>query len=76
MQFIFSPLFIGVFLATLVTLEGRPSEVVPKLQQVMSNDFEMLLILLEFVSKGEIKVEIETLKNVKDGKKLEVLHLA
>ncbi|KAF8007105.1 hypothetical protein BT93_K1186 [Corymbia citriodora subsp. variegata] len=32
-QFIFSPLFIGVFLATLVTLEGRPSDVVPKLQQ-------------------------------------------
>ncbi|XP_030463814.2 protein sym-1 [Syzygium oleosum] len=32
-QFIFSPLFIGFFLATLVTLEGRPSDVVPKLQQ-------------------------------------------
>ncbi|KAK6942112.1 Mpv17/PMP22 [Dillenia turbinata] len=32
-QFIFSPTFIGVFLATLVTLEGRPSQVVPKLQQ-------------------------------------------
>ncbi|KAK4777472.1 hypothetical protein SAY87_017659 [Trapa incisa] len=32
-QFIFSPLFIGFFLATLVTLEGRPSQVVPKLQQ-------------------------------------------
>ncbi|KAJ6363601.1 hypothetical protein OIU78_003722 [Salix suchowensis] len=32
-QFVFSPIFIGVFLSTLVTLEGRPSEVVPKLQQ-------------------------------------------
>ncbi|KAK7396091.1 hypothetical protein VNO78_16842 [Psophocarpus tetragonolobus] len=32
-QFLFSPIFIGVFLATLVTLEGRPSEAVPKLKQ-------------------------------------------
>ncbi|GAB2221693.1 hypothetical protein Droror1_Dr00012878 [Drosera rotundifolia] len=32
-QFIFSPIFIGVFLSALVTLEGRPAEVVPKLQQ-------------------------------------------
>ncbi|KAL4557356.1 hypothetical protein LXL04_035532 [Taraxacum kok-saghyz] len=32
-QFIFAPAFIGVFLSTLVTLEGRPSQVVPKLQQ-------------------------------------------
>ncbi|KAH9738683.1 peroxisomal membrane 22 kDa (Mpv17/PMP22) family protein [Citrus sinensis] len=32
-QFLFSPIFIGVFLSTLVTLEGRPSEVLPKLQQ-------------------------------------------
>lgn len=32
-QFVFSPIFIGVFLSTLLTLEGRPSEVVPKLQQ-------------------------------------------
>lgn len=32
-QFIFAPIFIGVFLSTLVTLEGRPSEVIPKLQQ-------------------------------------------
>ncbi|GAB4843990.1 hypothetical protein Ancab_013954 [Ancistrocladus abbreviatus] len=32
-QFIFSPIFIGVFLSTLIVLEGRPSEVVPKLQQ-------------------------------------------
>ncbi|PSS15753.1 Protein sym-1 like [Actinidia chinensis var. chinensis] len=32
-QFLFSPIFIGVFLSTLITLEGRPSEVVPKLQQ-------------------------------------------
>ncbi|KAH7556855.1 hypothetical protein ACOSQ2_026391 [Xanthoceras sorbifolium] len=32
-QFLFSPIFIGVVLSTLVTLEGRPSQVVPKLQQ-------------------------------------------
>lgn len=32
-QFLFSPTFIGVFLATLVTLEGRPSQAIPKLQQ-------------------------------------------
>ncbi|XP_057437871.1 protein sym-1 [Lotus japonicus] len=32
-QFIFSPIFIGVFLASLVTLEGSPSLVVPKLKQ-------------------------------------------
>ncbi|KAK9289714.1 hypothetical protein L1049_007873 [Liquidambar formosana] len=32
-QFVFSPIFIGVFFSTLVTLEGRPSQVVPKLQQ-------------------------------------------
>ncbi|KAL0908993.1 hypothetical protein M5K25_023511 [Dendrobium thyrsiflorum] len=32
-QFFFSPIFIGVFLCALVTLEGRPSQVVPKLQQ-------------------------------------------
>ncbi|KAL2553387.1 protein sym-1 [Forsythia ovata] len=32
-QFLFAPTFIGVFLSTLVTLEGKPSNVVPKLQQ-------------------------------------------
>ncbi|KAM7479562.1 hypothetical protein LguiA_027775 [Lonicera macranthoides] len=32
-QFIFAPIFIGVFLSTLMTLEWRPSEVIPKLQQ-------------------------------------------
>ncbi|GLT88000.1 hypothetical protein SLE2022_060460 [Rubroshorea leprosula] len=32
-QFIFSPIFIGVFLATLMTLEGKPEQVVPKLEQ-------------------------------------------
>ncbi|KAL6272224.1 hypothetical protein ACE6H2_022916 [Prunus campanulata] len=32
-QFIFSPIFIGVFLSTLMTLEGKSSQVVPKLQQ-------------------------------------------
>ncbi|KAJ3684356.1 hypothetical protein LUZ61_013520 [Rhynchospora tenuis] len=32
-QFLFSPVFIGVFMSLLVTLEGKPSHVVPKLQQ-------------------------------------------
>ncbi|XP_010520630.1 PREDICTED: protein sym-1, partial [Tarenaya hassleriana] len=32
-QFIFSPIFVGVFLSALVTLEGKPSQVMPKLQQ-------------------------------------------
>ncbi|XP_027107038.1 protein SYM1 isoform X1 [Coffea arabica] len=32
-QFLFSPIFIGFFLSTLVTLEGRPSQVIPKLEQ-------------------------------------------
>lgn len=32
-QFLFSPIFIGVFLSSLVTLEGRPSQAVPKLKQ-------------------------------------------
>ncbi|XP_004303336.1 PREDICTED: protein sym-1 [Fragaria vesca subsp. vesca] len=32
-QFLFSPMFIGVFLSALMTLEGRPSQVIPKLQQ-------------------------------------------
>ncbi|MQM17572.1 hypothetical protein Taro_050545, partial [Colocasia esculenta] len=32
-EFVFSPIFIGVFLSSLITLEGRPSQVLPKLQQ-------------------------------------------
>ncbi|KGN59408.1 protein sym-1 [Cucumis sativus] len=32
-QFIFTPVFIGVFLSGLLTLEGRPSDIIPKLQQ-------------------------------------------
>ncbi|KAK4757354.1 hypothetical protein SAY87_018655 [Trapa incisa] len=32
-QFIFTPVFLVAFLSTLVTLEGKPSQVVPKLQQ-------------------------------------------
>ncbi|KAL0357644.1 UNVERIFIED_CONTAM: protein Mpv17 [Sesamum calycinum] len=32
-QFLFAPTFIGIFLSTLVTLEGKPSNVIPKLQQ-------------------------------------------
>lgn len=35
LQFIFSPVFISVILSTLVTLEGKPSQVVSKLQQVV-----------------------------------------
>ncbi|KAK7290739.1 hypothetical protein RIF29_05373 [Crotalaria pallida] len=32
-QFLFAPIFIGIFLSTLVTLEGKPSQAVPKLKQ-------------------------------------------
>ncbi|KAJ4780131.1 Protein Mpv17 [Rhynchospora pubera] len=32
-QFLFSPVFIGVFMSLLVTLEGKPSHVMPKLKQ-------------------------------------------
>ncbi|KAJ3681023.1 hypothetical protein LUZ60_015512 [Juncus effusus] len=32
-QFIFSPIFIGVFMSLLVSLEGKPSLVMPKLKQ-------------------------------------------
>lgn len=32
-QFLFAPTFVAVFLSSLVTLEGRSSEVIPKLQQ-------------------------------------------
>ncbi|GFP88525.1 protein sym-1 [Phtheirospermum japonicum] len=32
-QFIFAPIFIGTFLSALLTLEGRPSHAIPKLQQ-------------------------------------------
>ncbi|KAF5189215.1 Mpv17, partial [Thalictrum thalictroides] len=32
-QFLFSPTFIGFFLCSLLTLEGRPSQIMPKLQQ-------------------------------------------
>ncbi|MED6165693.1 hypothetical protein PIB30_102075 [Stylosanthes scabra] len=32
-QFLFSPIFIAVFLATLVTLERGPSQAIPKLKQ-------------------------------------------
>ncbi|KAK4362645.1 hypothetical protein RND71_017886 [Anisodus tanguticus] len=32
-QFLFAPIFVGVFLSSLVTLEGRSSLVIPKLQQ-------------------------------------------
>ncbi|XP_057545069.1 protein sym-1-like [Amaranthus tricolor] len=32
-QFFFAPIFIGTFLSALMTLEGRPSQIVPKLKQ-------------------------------------------
>ncbi|XP_055827385.1 protein sym-1 [Solanum dulcamara] len=32
-QFLFAPIFVGVFLSSLVTLEGRSSQLIPKLQQ-------------------------------------------
>lgn len=47
MQFLFAPTFIGIFLSTLVTLEGRPSHVIPKLQQVFLNIYSFCLLNLE-----------------------------
>ncbi|KAF8052257.1 hypothetical protein N665_1582s0013 [Sinapis alba] len=32
-QFVFAPIFVGVFLSAVVTLEGKPSHVIPKLKQ-------------------------------------------
>ncbi|KAH9295412.1 hypothetical protein KI387_039000, partial [Taxus chinensis] len=32
-QFLFSPIFIGIFFSSLLTLEGRSSEILPKLRQ-------------------------------------------
>ncbi|KAG9146398.1 hypothetical protein Leryth_020128 [Lithospermum erythrorhizon] len=32
-QFVFAPMFIGVFFTALMTLEGKPLQVIPKLQQ-------------------------------------------
>ncbi|KAG7555863.1 Mpv17/PMP22 [Arabidopsis suecica] len=32
-QFVFAPIFVGVFLSAVVTLEGKPSNAIPKLQQ-------------------------------------------
>ncbi|RRT57617.1 hypothetical protein BHE74_00010816 [Ensete ventricosum] len=32
-QFVFAPIFIGVFLSSVVALEGRPSQIKQKLQQ-------------------------------------------
>uniref|UniRef100_A0A453KC65 Uncharacterized protein n=1 Tax=Aegilops tauschii subsp. strangulata TaxID=200361 RepID=A0A453KC65_AEGTS len=45
-QFIFSPVFIGVFMSLLVTLEGKPSLVVPKLKQgvVLFIDRELAIV--------------------------------
>lgn len=34
MQFLFSPAFVAAFFASLLTLEGRPKDIVPKLKQV------------------------------------------
>lgn len=45
-QFLFSPAFIGVFMALLVTLEGKPSEVMPKLKQVIYFFYLFFFLLL------------------------------
>jgi hypothetical protein len=34
LQFLFSPAFVALFFASLLTLEGRPKDIVPKLKQV------------------------------------------
>lgn len=48
MQFIFAPIFIGVFLSTLVTLEGKPSNVIPKLKQVMLQVIPNVMMFTKF----------------------------
>ncbi|TXG70130.1 hypothetical protein EZV62_005065 [Acer yangbiense] len=55
-QFLFAPTFIGVFLSTLVTLEGRPSQVVPQLQQVLAANFVSVAwnVILSFKAHKEI----------------------
>ena len=58
MQFLFSPMFIGVFLSVLVTLEGRPEHVIPKLQQVELHEYIL------FTASTIFPVCVETLKAV------------
>nr|XP_048321803.1 protein sym-1 isoform X2 [Ziziphus jujuba var. spinosa] len=57
-QFLFSPIFIGVFLSTLMTLEGRASQIVPKLQQfqVLAANFVALIwnVILSFKAHREV----------------------
>ncbi|XP_028223641.1 protein sym-1-like [Glycine soja] len=55
-QFLFSPIFSGVFLSTLVTLEGSPSQVVPKLKQVLAANVIALMwnIILSFMAHKEV----------------------
>uniref|UniRef100_A0A0E0BEW4 Uncharacterized protein n=1 Tax=Oryza glumipatula TaxID=40148 RepID=A0A0E0BEW4_9ORYZ len=43
-QFIFSPIFIGVFMSLLVTLEGKPSLVVPKLKQILCSTADAVAV--------------------------------
>ncbi|KAK6148560.1 hypothetical protein DH2020_019472 [Rehmannia glutinosa] len=55
-QFLFSPIFIGTFLSTLVTLEGKPSHVIPKLQQVLAANFIALVwnVILSYKAHKEV----------------------
>jgi hypothetical protein len=46
LQFLFAPIFIGVLLSSLVTLEGRLSQAVPKLKQVtLTHLFNLYLLI-------------------------------
>ncbi|KAK1388086.1 Peroxisomal membrane protein MPV17 [Heracleum sosnowskyi] len=44
-QFIFAPTFVGVFLSALLTLEGRPSQVMQKLQQDCFRSLQLTSLL-------------------------------
>ncbi|XP_021745725.1 protein sym-1-like isoform X2 [Chenopodium quinoa] len=55
-QFIFAPIFIGTFLSTLITLEGRPSQVAPKLKQVLASNFVAVIwnVILSYKAHKEV----------------------
>ena len=42
LQVLFSPAFVALFFASLLTLEGRPKDLVPKLKQVSPTSFYKL----------------------------------
>ncbi|GJM88106.1 hypothetical protein PR202_ga04133 [Eleusine coracana subsp. coracana] len=66
-QFIFSPIFIGVFMSLLVTLEGKPSLVVPKLKQEWSSSVManwQLWIPFQFLNFYFVPQKLQVLVNL------------